>query len=96
MFDKTGVTDAIADAVHKILRQGPGLPTKEDLETNLKAALNIAFSKMQLLTQDEFAAQTAVLQKTRAMVESLEKRLSELEKRLDAKKTGNAPRTETQ
>lgn len=84
MFDKSDAAGVIADAVQRILRQGPGLPAREDLEENIKAALKVAFGKMELLTQEEFAAQTAVLQKTRAMVEALEKRLETLEKRLDA------------
>ena len=84
MFDKSDAAGVIADAVRKLLRQGPGLPAREELEENIKAALKVAFDKMELLTQEEFAAQAAVLQKTRAMVEALEKRLDELEKRLGA------------
>ena len=50
-----------------------------DLEKNLKALMSQRFSKLDLLTREEFDVQTEVLAKTRAKLEQLEARVAELE-----------------
>ena len=50
-----------------------------DLEKNLKALMSQGFSKLDLLTREEFDVQTEVLAKTRAKLEQLEARVAELE-----------------
>jgi len=45
----------------------------------IKSALQAALSRMDLVTREEFDAQTAVLQRTRARLEALEDKLAELE-----------------
>lgn len=52
-----------------------------DIERNLNALLRGAFTKLELVTREEFDTQTQVLQRTRAQLEALEKRLAELETR---------------
>jgi BMFP domain-containing protein YqiC len=52
----------------------------QDLEKNLRAALNSAFSRMNLVTREEFEVQAALLARTRARLEELEKRVAALEK----------------
>lgn len=43
-----------------------------DLHKNIKAVLQHQFSQLDLVTKDEFDAQTAVLQETRRRLEALE------------------------
>ena len=51
---------------------------QDDFERNLRAALEAALRKMNLVSRDEFEIQQAVLQRTRGKLEALEKRVSEL------------------
>lgn len=53
---------------------------KKELETNLRATLNASFSKLDLVTREEFDIQTALLQRTRAKLDTLQEKLSEIEK----------------
>jgi BMFP domain-containing protein YqiC len=50
----------------------------KDLEKNVKAMLSQGFSRLDLVTREEFDVQTQVLAKTRAKVDALEARLGEL------------------
>ena len=50
-----------------------------DLERNINALLQSAFTKMMLVSREEFDVQTEVLNRTRQKLEALEKKLSELE-----------------
>ena len=50
-----------------------------DLETNFRAVLRERLSKLDLVSRDEFDAQTRVLERTRAQLEALEARLAVLE-----------------
>lgn len=53
---------------------------KQDLEKNIRATLQSTFQKLDLVTREEFDVQTEVLNRTRAKIEALEKKLAELEK----------------
>ncbi len=55
---------------------------KKDIETNLRTTLSASLSKMELVNREEFDIQTALLQRTRAKLDSLQKKLSELENQL--------------
>ena len=52
-----------------------------DLEKNIDALLKGMFTKMELVTREEFDVQTEVLKRTRQKLEDLEKKLSEIEAR---------------
>ena len=52
---------------------------KKEIESNLRATLNASFSKMDLVTREEFDIQTALLQRTRAQLDELQTKLSALE-----------------
>jgi len=54
----------------------------KDIEKNVKAMLTQGFSRLDLVTREEFDIQAQVLTKTRSKLESLEARLAELEARL--------------
>ena len=51
-----------------------------DLEKNAKAMMSGFFSKLDLVTREEFDTQANVLARTRQLVEQLTARLDELEK----------------
>ena len=55
---------------------------QQDVEKNLRAALQSTLSKLDLVTRDEFEVQSAVLQRTREKLEALEARVAELETQL--------------
>lgn len=52
---------------------------QEDLENNFKAILHERLGQLDLVTRDEFDAQTRVLERTRARLEALEVRLAAME-----------------
>jgi len=69
--------------INQALESGPA----KDIERNVKAAMTSGFSKLDLVTREEFDIQAQVLAKTRSKLEALELRVSELEAKLGA---GNA------
>ena len=52
-----------------------------DIEKNIDALLKSMFTKMELVTREEFDVQTEVLKRTRQKLEELENKLSEIETR---------------
>ena len=52
---------------------------QEDIEKNIKSALQATFSKLDLVSREEFDIQSELLSRTRALVEELEKKISDLE-----------------
>lgn len=65
----------ISNTVSKTFSEQDGVPGQEQLKQALQAAL----SKLDLVTRDEFDAQTAVLLRTRERLEAMEKQIEELE-----------------
>jgi hypothetical protein len=78
---KEKIEAAISD-ITKILPEDLNM-LKEDLEKNLRATLNATFSKMELVTREEFDIQASLLSRTREKLETLQEKLSKLEKQLD-------------
>lgn len=80
MFDPKSI-DNIADRIANAIP--PGLNNfKDDMEKNVHALLQSALSKLDLVSREEFEVQKAVLSKTRARLEELEKRVAEFEKQM--------------
>ncbi len=52
-----------------------------DIQQNLKALLVQQFTKLDLVTREEFDVQRAVLEKATERIDALEARVAELEKR---------------
>ena len=71
------------DIQGKINQALESTPAK-DIEKNVKAMMTQGFSKLDLVTREEFDIQAQVLAKTRAKLEALELRVVELEARLTA------------
>jgi BMFP domain-containing protein YqiC len=54
----------------------------KDIEKNVKAMMTQGFSKLDLVTREEFDIQAQVLAKTRAKLDALELKMTELELRV--------------
>lgn len=67
------LSKALPDSVQKM---------QKDLEKNFHVILQSAFNKMDLVTRDEFDAQTKVLARSRKKIEELEASVKALEKHL--------------
>src|SRR2546430_7214181 len=63
---------------------------QQDLESNFRAVLRERLSKLDLVSRDEFDAQTRVLERTRARLEALEARPASLDVGASAP-AGDAP-----
>ena len=58
----------------------PGLrAVQQDLESNFRAVLRASLSKLDLVSRDEFDAQMRVLERTRARLEELERKVAQME-----------------
>lgn len=66
--------------VSDLLKNSPA----RDVERNVRAMLSQGFSKLDLVTREEFDAQSQVLARTRSRLEELERRVAELEQKLPA------------
>ena len=74
-------TKRIEEVVQSISKAlPPGLvQMQEDAEKNIRAALTATFTKLDLVTREEFDVQAQVLLRTREKLEALEHRVAELE-----------------
>ena len=59
-----------------------------DIEKNLRALLSSAFSRLDLVTREEFDVQQEVLRHARETLQQMEARVAELESRLSKKGRG--------
>jgi BMFP domain-containing protein YqiC len=71
----------IDDLARRLLEQVPPAlrAVQQDLEAGFRAVLRERLSQLDLVTRDEFEAQSRVLERTRARLEALEARLATLE-----------------
>ncbi len=79
MFDSK-VFDEIAKKLSDVLPDSLR-NVKADLEKNFRSILQSTFSKMDLVTRDEFDAQVKVLSKTRLKLEELIDKVDDLEEK---------------
>ncbi len=75
------IIDQIAKATARTMPSG----MTQELERNLRGALQAAFDRLDLVTREELEVQEAVLARTRARLEEMERRVTELEARLAKK-----------
>jgi hypothetical protein len=68
----------IEDISNKLSAVANSSPAK-DVEKNMRALLTQGFAKLDLVTREEFDAQTRVLARTREKLAALEKLVAELE-----------------
>ena len=74
-MNKPNFFNDLQSKINQVLENSPA----KDIEKNIKAMMNQGFSKLDLVTREEFDVQAQVLAKTRAMLEALESRVAELE-----------------
>ena len=81
MLPPKALLDVLSTQAARLFNGDSPLPRGE-FEAQLKVLLQSAFSKLDLVSRDEFDSQMVVLQRTRARLESLEQHVAELEARL--------------
>jgi BMFP domain-containing protein YqiC len=77
-MNKTNFFDDMQAKMNQVFENSPA----KDIEKNVKAMLSQGFSKLDLVTREEFDIQAQVLARTRAKLEALEARLTDLEGQL--------------
>ena len=82
-FTIMDMNNFFSDLQGKINQAIESSPAK-DIEKNVKAMMTQGFSKLDLVTREEFDIQNQVLAKTRAKLEALEQRVADLEAKLAA------------
>lgn len=73
--------DALSDQASRLFSSDTAQPRAE-LENQFKVLMQGAFSKLDLVSREEFDSQMVVLARTRARLEALEKQVAELEERI--------------
>ncbi|MFL7965652.1 accessory factor UbiK family protein [Pseudomonas kielensis] len=81
MLAPKDLLDTLSGHASRILSGDTPLP-KSEIESQFKALLQSGFSKLDLVSREEFDSQMVVLARTRARLESLEAKVAELEARL--------------
>lgn len=71
----------ISSKINELIKSSP----IADIEKNIYALIQGAFTKMELVTREEFDVQTEVLRKTREQLTKMEAKLIELETQLKQK-----------
>lgn len=74
-MNKANFFNDIQEKLNQALENSPA----KDIEKNMKAMLTQGFSRLDLVTREEYDIQSQVLAKTRAKLEALEARVAELE-----------------
>ena len=74
----TKFLDDINRRVKELLDASPA----KDIEKNLRALMSSTFSRLDLVTREEFDVQQEVLKRTREKLEQMEARVAEMEKLL--------------
>jgi len=76
-MDRTRLVDEIGDRLRQVLEASPA----KDLERNVRAVLTSVFSRLDLVTREEFDVQREVLLRTRERLVELEQKVAALEQR---------------
>ena len=86
MLPPIALLDALRTHASRLLNGETPLPRSE-FEAQFKALLQSGFSKLDLVSREEFDSQMAVLARTRARLEALEAKVAEMEARSAAEPT---------
>ncbi len=79
---------AAADFVQKIMESAKTVvpdSISQDMRKNVRAAIQDIISELDVVSREELDTQRAVLEKTRAKVDEMEKVISDLEEKLNAR-----------
>lgn len=74
--------DFVSEFLDQAGKMLPPLPSRDELQRSLNVVAQSTLSKLELVTREEFDAQSAVLERTRARLEQLEKQLQQLSEEL--------------
>lgn len=77
------IFETISANMAQFMQSRPDLPGQDMLQQQIKSMLQSSFAKLDLVTRDEFDAQSAVLQRTREKLEQLEAQVAALEAKLN-------------
>ncbi len=80
MFNSPFIND-LSNKIRELVKNSP----LEELDKNIHALIQGAFTKMELISREEFDVQVEVLRNTREKLEKLELKLAELEEKLQTK-----------
>lgn len=69
------ILDEVSGKINEVLASTPA----KDVERNVRALLAQAFSRLDLVTREEFDVQSQLLARTREKLEALEMRVAEME-----------------
>ncbi|MBI5461339.1 MAG: accessory factor UbiK family protein [Gammaproteobacteria bacterium] len=73
--------DDLAQRLHAALPEGARV-LQQDVDRNVRAAVQAALNRLDLVTREEFEVQAKVLARTRAQVDALNQRVAQLEARI--------------
>ncbi len=79
MFNSPFIND-LSNKINEIIKSSP----LSDVEKNINALIQGAFTKMELVSREEFDVQAEVLRNTREQLVKLEAKLADLEEKLNA------------
>ena len=79
--------DDLAGRIGEAIKSSPA----KDIEKNVRAALGTMFSKLDLVTRDEFEVQAQLLLRTRERLEQLEEKARQLEARVAGESAPGGP-----
>jgi BMFP domain-containing protein YqiC len=78
----------LLDELNRKVRDLIAASPAKDIEKNLRAVLSSTFSRLDLVTREEFDVQQEVLRHTREKLQQMEARVAELEARSSQKGRG--------
>jgi BMFP domain-containing protein YqiC len=87
MFSRDSL-DQITQQIGKLFGENT---VSADIQRNMRAVLQSALTRLDVVTREEFDTQAAVLAQTRTKLDQLEIQLRELAKQLDASSIDNPP-----
>jgi BMFP domain-containing protein YqiC len=77
----------LLDDLNRKLKELVDASPAKDIEKNLRALMSSTFSRLDLVTREEFDVQQEVLRRTREQLERMEAKVAELEKLLGGGKS---------
>lgn len=82
--------DDIAQRLNNSVPEGMRV-LQQDVDRNLRAAVQAALSRLDLVTREEFEVQAKVLARTRAKLDAMTYQVAALEEKVFGKKTAAGP-----
>ncbi len=77
--------EGLNEQLTQLLGEGPK-KTQQEIRNSINLVVQSAFSRLELVTREEFDTQHEVLMRTRSLVDALEQRVAELEKSVPVSK----------